>query len=102
MPFLNRGNDGHAFLLAMAAAGTPAFGLRLDDVKFLLSVLTSLVGSAVALYIFLRGQLEAARLKREIAEEEERRRQKLLDWEQRLVMREIELGRGAAPSPPAA
>jgi hypothetical protein len=95
MTFLHRHHDGAAYFLAMASAGTPVFGLRLDDVKWVISVVTSMVGAAVALYIFVRNQIEAARLKREIAEEEERRRQKLLDWEQRLVMREVELGRTA-------
>ena len=85
----------------MASAGTPVFGLRLGDVQWAVSVLVSTVGAAVALYIHVRNDIEAARLRREITEAEEARRQKLLDWEQRLVMREIELGRGAAPSPPA-
>ena len=95
MTFLHRHHGGTAYFLAMASAGTPVFGLRLDDVKWVISVVTSMVGATVALYIFVRNQIEAARLKREIAEEEERRRQKLLDWEQRLVMREVELGRAA-------
>jgi hypothetical protein len=98
----NRHSDSPAFFLAMASAGTPVFGMRLDEVKWAISVLVSTIGAAVALYISVRNQIEAARLKREIAEEEERRRQRLLDWEQRLVMREIELGHSAAPSPPAA
>ena len=95
MTLIHRHHDGTAYMLAMASAGTPVFGLRLDDVKWMISVVTSMVGAAVALYIFVRNQIEAAKLKREIAEEEQRRRQKLLDWEQRLVMREIELGRTA-------
>jgi hypothetical protein len=95
MSFFHRHHDGTAYLLAMASAGTPVFGLRLDDVKWMISVVTSMVGAAVAMYIFVGNQIEAARLKREIADEEEKRRQKLLDWEQRLVMREVELGRTA-------
>ena len=91
MTFFQRDHVGTAYLLAMASAGTPVFGLRLDDVKWLISVVTSMIGAAVALYIFVRNQIEAARLKREIAEEDERRRQRLLDWEQRLVIREVEL-----------
>jgi hypothetical protein len=95
MTFLHRHHGGAAYVLAMASAGTPVFGLRLDDVKWLISVVTSLVGAAVALYIFVRNQIEATKLKRQAAEDEERRRQKLLDWEQRLVMREIELSTAA-------
>jgi hypothetical protein len=90
MNFLHRDHAGSAYLLAMASAGTPVFGLRLDDVKWVISVVTSMVGAAVALYIFVRNQSEAARLKREVTEEEERRRQRLLDWEQRLLIREIQ------------
>jgi hypothetical protein len=75
----------------MASAGTPVFGLRLDDVKWAISVVTSMIGATVALYIFVRNQIEAAKLKRQVAAEEDQRRQRLLDWEQRLLMREIEL-----------
>ena len=78
-------------MLAMASAGTPVFGLRLDDVKWVISVVTSMVGATVALYIFVRNEIEAAKLKCEVAEEEARRRQRLLDWEQRLVILEFEL-----------
>ena len=94
MNSLHREHDGTAYILAMASAGTPVFGLRLDDVKWVISVVTSMVGAAVALYIFVRNQIEATKLKRQIAAEEDRRRQTLLDWEQRLVMREIELKKG--------
>ncbi len=96
-------HDGHAFLLAMISAGTPAIGLRMDDVKFLLSFIASLVGSVVALYIYASGQVANAKLRRAAAEEEERRRQRLLDWEQRLVMREVEMShalKAAAAAPP--
>jgi hypothetical protein len=102
MSYFNRHNDGPAFVLAMASAGTPVFGLRFSDVQWVVSVIVSMVGAAVALYIHVRNDIEAARLRREINDAEEARRQKLLDWEQRLVMREIELGHRAAPSPPAA
>jgi hypothetical protein len=91
MNFSHRDHDGAAYLLAMASAGTPVFGLRLDDVKWVISVVTSMVGAAVALYIFVRNQIEAAKLKRQVAAEEDRRRQGLLDRERRLVIREIEL-----------
>jgi hypothetical protein len=84
-------HDAAAYILAMASTATSVVGLRLDDVQWGISVLTSLVGAVIALYIFERGQVESARLKREAAAAEERRRQKLLDWEQRLAMREIEL-----------
>ena len=94
MNSLHREHDGTAYLLAMASAGTPVFGLRLDDVKWMISVVTSMVGAAVALYIFVRNQIEATNLKSQIAVEEDRRRQRLLDWEQRLVMREMELEKG--------
>jgi hypothetical protein len=82
----------------MASAGTPVFELRLDDMKWVISVVTSMVGAAVALYIFVRNQIEATKLKHQIAVEEDRRRQRLLDWEQRLVMREIELENGTENS----
>jgi hypothetical protein len=91
MNFSHRDHDGAAYLLAMASAGTPVFGLRLDDVKWLISVVTSMVGAAVALYIFVRNQIESAKLKRQLAAEEDQRHQRLLDWERRLVIREIEL-----------
>jgi hypothetical protein len=85
-----RYNDATAYCLAMASTTMPVVGMRLDDIKWAVSVLTSLVGAIVALYIFERNQVAAARLKREAAEADERRRQQLLDWEQRLIMREIE------------
>jgi len=88
---LQKHHDGAAYLLAMASTATPVVGLRLDDVKWGISVLTSLVGAVIALYIFERNQVESARLKLEAAAAEERRRQELLDWEQRLVMREVEM-----------
>jgi hypothetical protein len=88
---LDREHNGPAYLLAMASAGTPVFGLRIDDVKWAISVVTSTVGAAVALYIFVRNQIEATNLKSQIAVEEEQRR---LDWKQRLVLREIELEQG--------
>ena len=83
MTYLHRDHGGIAYLLAIASAGTPVFGLGLDDLKWVISVVTSMVGASVALYIFVRNQIEAASLKR--------RRQRLLDWEQRLVIREVEL-----------
>lgn len=98
MNFLHRDHGGSAYLLAMASAGTPVFGLRLDDVKWVISVVTSMVGAAVALYIFVRNQIEAARLKREVTEEEERRRQRLLDWEQRLLIRELQFDKAVKDS----
>jgi hypothetical protein len=49
MTFLHRHNDGTAYLLAMASAGTPVLGLHLDDIKWVISVVTSMVGAAVAL-----------------------------------------------------
>jgi len=73
-----------AYLLAMASAGSPIVGLRFEDVKWLISVAASLIGAVVALWIHERGLIKAA-------EAEERRRQELLDWEQRLKMRETEL-----------
>jgi hypothetical protein len=91
MKLSNRDHDGSAYFLAMASAGTPVFGLKMDDVKWVISVVTSMVGAGVALYIFVRNQIEAAKLKRQIAAEEDQRRQRLLDWERRLVIREIEL-----------
>lgn len=95
-------HDAAAYLLAMASTATPVVGLRLDDVKWAISVMTSLVGAVIALYIFERNQVESARLKREAAAAEERRRQELLDWEQRLAMREVEMKqvRTAEPVPP--
>jgi hypothetical protein len=94
MSSLDREHDGTAYLLAMASAGTPVFGLRINDVKWVISVVTSMVGAAVALYIFVRNQIEATNLKSQIAVEEDERHQRFLDWEQRLVMREIELEKG--------
>ncbi len=83
----------------MASTATPVVGLQLDDLKWGISVLTSLVGAVIALYIFERNQVESARLKREAAAAEERRRQELFDWEQRLAMREVEIREaGTAPA----
>jgi hypothetical protein len=93
-------HDAAAYLLAMASTATPVVGLRLDDVKWAISVLTSLVGAIIALYIFERNQVESARLKREAATAEERRRQELLDWEQRLAMREVEMRQVGMVPPP--
>jgi hypothetical protein len=98
MILFNRDHGGAAYLLAMASAGTPVFGLRLDDVKWIISVVTSMIGAAVALYIFVGNQVEAARLKRELTEEEEQRRQRLLDWEHRLLIREVQLEKAVKDS----
>jgi hypothetical protein len=53
-----------AHCLAVASATTPIVGVRLDDVKWLISVIVSAFGSLVALYIFAanaRRQSEAIR-----------------------------------------
>jgi hypothetical protein len=55
--FLSR-NDGAAHFLALASATTAVVGLQLDDLKWAVSIVVSMFGSAVALYIF-RGKMRA-------------------------------------------
>ena len=55
--FLSR-NDGAAHFLALASATTAVAGLQLDDLKWAISIVASMFGSAVALYIF-RGKMRA-------------------------------------------
>jgi len=45
-----------AYFLATASTISPTLGLRLDDLKWGISVLASLAGTVVALYIFERSQ----------------------------------------------
>ncbi len=49
---------GAAHFLALASATTAVVGLQFDDVKWVVSIVVSMFGSAVALYIF-RGKMRA-------------------------------------------
>ena len=49
---------GAAQFLALASATTAVVGLQFDDVKWVISIVASMFGSAVALYIF-RGKMRA-------------------------------------------
>jgi hypothetical protein len=100
MQLAEKHQEAVAHLLAMTSTATPVVGLHLDDVKWGVSVMTSLIGAVIALYIFERSQVEQARLKHEATMAEERRRQDLLDWEQRLAMREVEMKRRVVVSVP--
>jgi hypothetical protein len=51
-------HSGAAHFLALASATTAVVGLQFDDVKWAISIVASMVGSAVALYIF-RGKMRA-------------------------------------------
>jgi hypothetical protein len=51
-------NYGAAHFLALASATTAVVGLQFDDVKWVISIVASMFGSAVALYIF-RGKMRA-------------------------------------------
>jgi hypothetical protein len=51
-------NYGAAHFLALASATTAVVGLQFDDVKWAVSIVVSIFGSAVALYIF-RGKMRA-------------------------------------------
>jgi hypothetical protein len=51
-------NYGAAHFLALASATTAVVGLQFDDVKWAVSIVASMFGSAVALYIF-RGKMRA-------------------------------------------
>jgi hypothetical protein len=51
-------NYGGAHFLALASATTAVVGLQFDDVKWVVSIVVSMFGSAVALYIF-RGKMRA-------------------------------------------
>ncbi len=55
--FVSR-NHGATHLLALASATTAVVSLQLDDVKWAVSIVVSMFGSAVALYIF-RGKMRA-------------------------------------------
>jgi hypothetical protein len=55
--FLPR-NYGAAHFLALASATTAVVGLQFDDLKWAVSIVVSMFGSAVALYIF-RGKMRA-------------------------------------------
>jgi hypothetical protein len=55
--FLSR-NYGAAHFLALASATTAVVGLQFDDLKWAVSIVVSMFGSAVALYIF-RGKMRA-------------------------------------------
>jgi hypothetical protein len=68
-------NYGAAHFLALASATTAVVGLQFDDVKWAVSIVASLFGSAVALYIF-RGKMRAhAELLARVDAELSRRRQ---------------------------
>jgi hypothetical protein len=45
-------NNGITHFVAVASATTAVVGIRFDDLKWAISVVASLFGSAVALYIF--------------------------------------------------
>jgi hypothetical protein len=51
-------NFGTAHFLALASATTAVVGLQFDDLKWAVSIVVSMFGSAVALYIF-RGKMRA-------------------------------------------
>ena len=51
-------NHGATHFLAIASATTAVVGLQFDDVKWAVSIVASMFGSAVALYIF-RGKMRA-------------------------------------------
>ena len=51
-------NHGAAHFLALASATTAVVGMRFDDLKWAVSIVVSMFGSAVALYIF-RGKMRA-------------------------------------------
>ena len=51
-------NYGATHFLALASATTAVVGLQFDDVKWAVSIVVSMFGSAVALYIF-RGKMRA-------------------------------------------
>jgi NO-binding membrane sensor protein with MHYT domain len=55
--FVSR-HHGAAHFLALASATTAVVGLRFDDLKWAISIVVSMFGSAVALYIF-RGKMRA-------------------------------------------
>jgi hypothetical protein len=62
-------NNGTTHFLAVASATTAVVGLKLDDVKWVVTIAASLFGSAVALYIF-RGEMRANAEARERAQVE--------------------------------
>jgi hypothetical protein len=67
-------NYGAAHFLALASATTAVVGLQFDDVKWAVSIVVSMFGSAVALYIF-RGKMRAhAELLARVDAELDRRR----------------------------
>jgi uncharacterized membrane protein YdjX (TVP38/TMEM64 family) len=49
-------NNATTHFIAVASATTAVVGLRFDDVKWAVTIIVSLIGSAVALYIF-RGEM---------------------------------------------
>ena len=51
-------HHGATHLLALASATTAVVSLQFDDVKWAVSIVVSIFGSAVALYIF-RGKMRA-------------------------------------------
>jgi hypothetical protein len=68
-------NYGAAHYLALASATTAVVGLQFDDVKWVVSIVVSMFGSAVALYSF-RGKMRAhAELLARLDGELSRRRQ---------------------------
>jgi hypothetical protein len=55
----------HAHTIAVASAATPIFGMRLDDLKWAVSMLVSVFGSLVAIYLFrANARIQAAALAR--------------------------------------
>lgn len=63
----------HAHALAVASASTPLLGIRLDDIKWLISVAVSMFGSLIALYICRENSRSQAKALE--VHEAERRRQ---------------------------
>src|SRR5262245_32047648 len=49
-------NNATTHFIAVASATTAVVGLKVDDVKWAVTIIVSLIGSAVALYIF-RGEM---------------------------------------------
>jgi uncharacterized membrane protein YdjX (TVP38/TMEM64 family) len=49
-------NNATTHFIAVASATTAVVGLKFDDVKWAITIIVSLIGSAVALYIF-RGEM---------------------------------------------
>jgi hypothetical protein len=77
-------HDPGACALSIASAVTPAFGVGPDTWRWFGSLLVSIAGIIAAIVIHIHGRAA-----------EERRRQDLLDLEQRMILRQL-----AAASPP--